>query len=103
MKRFCKSLREHIKNITNFDKEKCYCQQKKELKLYQDARSYYICGIRILKKLTKSKNYWKVRDHCHYTDKYWGAAHSVWNLRFNVPNEIPAVSPNGSNYDYHLL
>ena len=57
MKRFCKSLREHIKNITDFDKEKCYCQQKKELKLYQDARSYYICGIRILKKLTKSKNY----------------------------------------------
>ena len=24
-------------------------------------------------------------------------------LRFNVPNEIPAVFHNGSNYDYHFI
>ena len=24
-------------------------------------------------------------------------------LRFNVPNEIPLVLPNGSNYDYHFI
>ena len=27
-------------------------------------------------------------DHCHYACKYRGAAHSICNLRFNVPNEI---------------
>ena len=45
----------------------------------------------------------EVRDHCHYTAKYRGAAHSIGNLKFNVPNEIPAVFHNGSNSDYHFI
>ena len=36
-------------------------------------------------------NYWKVRDHRHYAGKYRGAAHSICNLKFNVPNEISVV------------
>ena len=36
-------------------------------------------------------NYQKVRDYCHYTSKYRGAAHSFCNLKFNMPNEIPIV------------
>ena len=31
------------------------------------------------------KLYHKVRDHCHYTGKYRGAAHSTCNLRHNIP------------------
>ena len=31
-----------------------------------------IYGKRILKKLSKSINYWRVRDHFHYTGKYGG-------------------------------
>ena len=78
---------------------------KEELKSYQDAKVCYICGKRILKKFAKNKdkNYRKVRDHCHYTGKYRGAAHSICNLKFNVPNEIPVVFHNGSNYDYHFI
>ena len=45
---------------------------EEELKLYQDAKVFYIFGKRILKKLSKSINYRKVRDHCHYTCKYRG-------------------------------
>ena len=37
------------------------------------------CGKIIVKKLTKSKNYWKVRDHCHYTGKDRDATHSICN------------------------
>ena len=48
------------------------------------------------------KNY-KVRDHCHYTGKYRGAAHNICNLRYKVPKEIPIVFLNGSTYDYHFI
>ena len=50
-----------------------------------------------LKKLPKIINYWKFRDYCHYTGKYRGAAHSICNLKYNVPNEIPVVFHNYSN------
>ena len=45
----------------------------------------------------------KVRDYCHYTGKYRGAAHSVCNLRYKVVKEIPVVFHNGSAYDYHFI
>ena len=45
----------------------------------------------------------KIRDHCHYTGKYRGAAHNICNLRYKVPNEIPVVFHNGSTYDYHFI
>ena len=44
-----------------------------------------------------------VRDHCHYTGKYRGAAHSICNLRHKIPKEIPIVFHNGSTYDYHFI
>ena len=45
----------------------------------------------------------KVKDHCHYTGKYRGAAHNICNLRYKVPKEIPVVFHNGSTYDYHFI
>ena len=45
----------------------------------------------------------KVRDHCHYTGKYRGAAQNICNLRYKIPKEIPAVFHNGSIYDYHFI
>ena len=44
------------------------------------------------KKIEKcdKKNH-KVRDPCHYTGKYRGAAHNICNLRYKVPKEIPVV------------
>ena len=53
--------------------------------------------------LSKSINYWKVRDHCHHTGKYRDAAHSICNLKFKVPNEIPIIFHSGSSYDYHFI
>ena len=76
---------------------------REELKPYKDPEVCYIWGKRILKELSKSMNYWKVRDHCHYTSKYRDAAHSICNLKFDVANEIPVVFHNGSNYDYHFI
>ena len=69
----------------------------------QNARNCYFCGKRILKRLSKSKNYRKVRDHCQYTGTYRDKAHCIRNLKFNVPYEIPVVFHNGSNCDYHFI
>ena len=62
---------------------------KKELKSHQDATIRYICGKIFSKQFAKDTNYRKVRDHCHFTSKCRGAAHSICNLRFNLPYEIP--------------
>ena len=45
----------------------------------------------------------KVKDHCHYTGKYKGAAHSICNLRYKIPKETHVVFHNGSTYDYHFI
>ena len=51
----------------------------------------------------KIKIYQKVRDHCHYTGQFRGAAHSVCNLNYKEPQEIPVKIHNGSTYDYQFL
>ena len=89
------------KNIIDFEKKKNVTVN--ELKSLQDAKAYHICRKRILKKFTIDKNYWKVRDHCHFKGKYRGAAHSIYNSKFNVHNEISIVFHNGSNYDYDFV
>ena len=100
MKKFYESLNEHAKNLIDFEEKKMLPLTKEDLKSYQDAKVCYICGKRILRKLSKSINYPQVRDHCHY--KCRGTAHSMCNLKFNVPNRIPVVFHNGSNYDGEL-
>ena len=37
------------------------------------------------------KKYCKVKDHCHYTGEYWGAAHSICNLKYSVSKQIIIV------------
>ena len=49
------------------------------------------------------KLYDKVRGHCHYTEKFRGAAHSICNLKYKAPKEIPVIFHNGSTYDYHFI
>ena len=76
---------------------------KKELKLHQVATVCYICGKRFPQMFVDGKKYRKVRDHYHFTSKYRGAAHSICNLRYNVPKETPVVFHNGSNYDDQFI
>ena len=45
----------------------------------------------------------KVRDHCHHTGKYRGAAHEMCNLQYAIPNFIPIVFHNLSGYDAHMF
>ena len=45
----------------------------------------------------------KVRGHCYFTGKFRGAAHSMCNLHYKVPQEFPIKFHNGSKYDYHFI
>ena len=73
----------------------------KEEKIYHNKQKIcYICKKEFSN--NEKKNY-KVRDHCHYTGKYRGAAHNICNLRYKLSKEIPIVFHNGSIYDYHFI
>ena len=62
-----------------------------------------ICYIYKKEFNNNDKKQQKVKDHCHYMDKYRGAAHNICNLRYKVPKEIPVVFHNDSTYDYHFI
>ena len=74
---------------------------KKRNASYTKKKSY-ICKKRFSTD-NNNKKYHKVKDHCHYTGKYRGAAHDICNLRYKIPKEIPVVFHNGSIYDYHFI
>ena len=77
-----------------------------ENKYYKDQKSCYICNKIFWyneNEKSKFKLYKKVRDNCHFTGKFRGAAHSICNLRYKVSRKIPVKTHNGSNYDYHFI
>ena len=55
-----------------------------------------------LKNFNNLKNK-KVRDHCHDTGLYRGAAHKNCNLKYRIPDHILIVFYNLSGYDAHLF
>ena len=45
----------------------------------------------------------KVRDHCHFSGQYRGAAHNSCNLQCRKPMILPVVFHNLQGYDAHLF
>ena len=45
----------------------------------------------------------KVKDHCHYTGLYRGAAHNNCSLKYLIPGYMPIVFHNLSGYDAHMF
>ena len=44
-----------------------------------------------------------MRDHCHCTGLYRGAAHNNCNVKYQIPDHIPIVFHKLSGYDAHLF
>ena len=102
MKNFCLDLREHATKIINYEKKEMIPLTKIGEKKHNKQEVCYICK-KGFSTDDSNKKYHKVRDHCHYTGKYRGAAHDICNLRYKIPKEIPVVFHNGSTYDYHFI
>ena len=45
----------------------------------------------------------RVRDHCHFTGRYRGAAHNSCNLQCKKPRILPVIFHNLQGYDAHLF
>ena len=69
----------------------------KEIEKHKKSQRCHICF-----KPFKEDNP-KVRDHCHYTSRYRGPAHTKCNLQYKIPSYIPVVFHNLSGYDAHLF
>ena len=81
MKKFCEFLREHAMKIINFKKKKIKLLTKEQQESHENIKISYICKEKFENIYLKDKRYHKVRDHCHYTAEYGGAAHSICNLK----------------------
>src|SRR5258708_2067312 len=70
---------------------------KEQQKKYKIVKYCYTC-----KNSFTIDNY-KVRDHCHITGLYRGAACNNCNLQLKISNRLPVVIHNLIGYDFHLL
>ena len=98
VEKFCEHLVSEAKRLySSFPKLPMKPLTKKQIKEYSRARVCHICLYPFNNKDRK------VRDHCHYTRKYTGAAHSKCNLKYKIPGHIPMIFHNLSGYDAHLF
>ena len=102
MKKFCLNLREHATKIINYEKKEIIPLTKKEEKNHNKQKVCHICR-KEFNTDDSDKKYHKVKDHCHCTGKYRGAAYDICNLRYKTSKEIPVVFHNGSTYDYRFM
>ena len=96
---FLKYLEKDIKMIANIPKKEIIFGEK-EKERYNEETRCWICKGEFN---NKDKNKEKVKDHCHYTGRYRGAAHNECNLNYRNPNFTPVVFHNLSGYDSHLF
>ena len=93
---FVKWLEEDVKEIANIEPKKIIFTREDE-KQFNTSSDCWICGEEI-----KNTND-KVRDHCHYTGRYRGAAHNSCNLKYSKPKGVPVFFHNLAGYDSHLF
>ena len=105
MNQLSKELLKIGKEIINEEKKDTIPLTDDQKIKHEKSKRCYLCNeyFNTDKQSKYYKNYKKIRDHCHYTGIYRGAAHSLCNLRYQEQRDIPVIIHNGSIYDFHLL
>ena len=97
---FIKTILEEYKYCKKVMKEhfnKNLIMSKEEEHLFQQSNSCWIC-----KKIINDDNE-KVKDHCHITSKFKGAAHWDCNINFQLTKKVTVIFHNLKGYDSHLI
>ena len=92
---FINWLEEDVKIISGLGNKEMVITPE-EQKQFSQASKCWICG-----KLLNLQD--RVRDHCHFTGRYRGAACNICNLKYCKPNNISVFFHNLSGYDSHLF
>ena len=94
---FVEKLSEATRGIYNdfYRRRKLLYLTQDEQKSFDKAKFCHICNKELLKD--------KVRDHCHFTGQYRGAAHNSCNLQCRKPFTLPVIFHNLQAYDAHLF
>ena len=96
--KFCEHIIGEARRLYNpFPEKPMIPLTKDQIKRYNRASKCCIC----FKHFKDGDR--KVRDHCHYSGEYRGAAHSLCNLQYKIPSYIPIVFHNLAGYDAHLF
>ena len=87
---------EKLTEVTKGIYKDFYCRPKPlrltsaEQKSFEEAKTCHICNFELKKD--------KVRDHCHFTGQYRGAAHNKCNLMCKKPKVLPVIFHNLQGY-----
>ena len=78
---------------SHFNKELIVTTQDEEI--YNNSQICLICNEEL--------NTDNVRDHCHITGKFRGAAHNQRNLKLKIPKKLPIIFNDLEGYDGHII
>ena len=88
--KYCKkTMKKHFNKNSVMNEEEEY--------LFQQSNSCSICENLI------DNDDEKVRDHCHVTVKFRGAAHRSCNISFQLTKKIPVINHDLRGYNSHLI
>ena len=94
IEKFIEWLEKDVKDICNIRKENMIFGEK-EAEDFNNATDCWICKGELGPD--------KVRDRCHLTGRYRGAAHNQCNLKYRKLAFTPVVIHNLTNYDAHFF
>ena len=77
----------------HFNKELIMTPQDEEI--YNNSPICWICNEEL--------NTDKLRDHCHITSKFRGAAHNQCNLKLKIPKKLPIIFHDLQGYGRHII
>ncbi|XP_072014272.1 uncharacterized protein [Amphiura filiformis] len=98
---FVERLEEDIRRIyRRFKFPQNMVFDQRERAIFVESSDCHICK-KLLTPLDEENRV--VRDHCHFTGKFRGAAHNKCNLRYKKPKFFPVIFHNLAGYDAHLF